>query len=130
MGDKVIEFKNVCKGYGDRMLIDNLSFSMPKGAIVGVIGGNGAGKSTLFRMLMGKEQPDSGSIEVGETVQLACVDQSRDDLDGKKTVWEMVSDGSDMIKIGKLRDPVAHLRWPLQLQGRRPTEVRQGPLRR
>ncbi len=79
LGDKVIEFKNVTKGYGDRVLIDNLSFSMPKGAIVGVIGGNGAGKSTLFRMLMGKEQPDSGSIEVGETVQLACVDQSRDD---------------------------------------------------
>nr|GFC95960.1 ATP-binding cassette superfamily [Tanacetum cinerariifolium] len=71
LGDKVIEFKNVTKGYGDRVLIDNLSFSMPKGAIVGVIGGNGAGKSTLFRMLMGKEQPDSGSIEIGETVQLA-----------------------------------------------------------
>ena len=79
LGDKVIEFKNVTKGYGDRVLIDNLSFSMPKGAIVGVIGGNGAGKSTLFRMLMGKEQPDSGSIEIGETVQLACVDQSRED---------------------------------------------------
>ncbi|MDO9320253.1 MAG: energy-dependent translational throttle protein EttA, partial [Pseudomonas sp.] len=105
LGDKVIEFKNVCKGYGDRSLIDNLSFSMPKGAIVGVIGGNGAGKSTLFRMLMGKETPDSGSIEVGETVQLACVDQSREDLDGKKTVWEMVSDGSDQIRIGNYEIP-------------------------
>lgn len=87
------------------MLIDNLSFSMPKGAIVGVIGGNGAGKSTLFRMLMGKEQPDSGSIEVGETVQLACVDQSRDDLDGSKSVFQAVSDGSDVIRIGNYEIP-------------------------
>ena len=105
LGDKVIEFKNVTKGYGDRVLIDNLSFSMPKGAIVGVIGGNGAGKSTLFRMIMGKETPDSGSIEIGDTVQLACVDQSRDDLDGSKTVWEAVSDGLDMIKIGSYEVP-------------------------
>jgi len=105
LGDKVIEFKNVCKGYGDRVLIDNLSFSMPKGAIVGVIGGNGAGKSTLFRMLMGKEQPDSGTIEVGETVQLACVDQSRDDLDGSKTVFQQISDGSDQIRIGNYEIP-------------------------
>jgi ATP-binding cassette ChvD family protein len=105
LGDKVIEFKNVCKGYGDRVLIDNLSFVMPKGAIVGVIGGNGAGKSTLFRMLMGKEQPDSGSIEVGETVQLACVDQSRDDLDGSKTVFQQISDGSDQIRIGNYEIP-------------------------
>ncbi|RMS93776.1 ABC transporter ATP-binding protein [Pseudomonas savastanoi] len=105
LGDKVIEFKNVTKGYGDRVLIDNLSFSMPKGAIVGVIGGNGAGKSTLFRMLMGKEQPDSGSIEVGETVQLACVDQSRDDLDGSKSVFQAVSDGSDVIRIGNYEIP-------------------------
>jgi len=105
LGDKVIEFKNVSKGYGDRVLIDNLSFSMPKGAIVGVIGGNGAGKSTLFRMLMGKEQPDSGSIEVGETVQLACVDQSREDLDGSKTVFQQISDGSDQIRIGNYEIP-------------------------
>ncbi|MFP6848525.1 MAG: energy-dependent translational throttle protein EttA [Pseudomonas sp.] len=105
LGDKVIDFVGVSKGYGDRALIDNLSFSMPKGAIVGVIGGNGAGKSTLFRMLMGKEQPDSGSIEIGDTVQMACVDQSRDDLDGSKTVWEAVSDGSDMIKIGNYEVP-------------------------
>lgn len=105
LGDKVIEFKNVSKGYGDRVLIDNLSFSMPKGAIVGVIGGNGAGKSTLFRMLMGKETPDSGSIEVGETVQLACVDQSREDLDGSKTVFQQISDGSDQIRIGSYEIP-------------------------
>ncbi|AZE85946.1 energy-dependent translational throttle protein EttA [Pseudomonas orientalis] len=105
LGDKVIEFKNVSKGYGDRVLIDNLSFSMPKGAIVGVIGGNGAGKSTLFRMLMGKETPDSGSIEIGETVQLACVDQSREDLDGSKTVFQQISDGSDQIRIGNYEIP-------------------------
>ncbi len=105
LGDKVIEFKNVCKGYGDRVLIDNLSFSMPKGAIVGVIGGNGAGKSTLFRMLMGKETPDSGSIEIGETVQLACVDQSREDLDGSKTVFQQVSEGADQIRIGNYEIP-------------------------
>lgn len=105
LGDKVIEFKNVSKGYGDRVLIDNLSFSMPKGAIVGVIGGNGAGKSTLFRMLMGKETPDSDSIEIGETVQLACVDQSRDDLDGSKTVFQQISDGSDQIRIGNYEIP-------------------------
>ncbi|MTZ14199.1 energy-dependent translational throttle protein EttA [Pseudomonas sp. JL972] len=105
LGDKVIELHNVRKGYGDRVLIDDLSFSVPKGAIVGVIGGNGAGKSTLFRMLMGKETPDSGSIEIGETVQLACVDQSRDDLDGNKTVWEAVSDGLDQIRIGNYEVP-------------------------
>ncbi|MHB1368858.1 MAG: energy-dependent translational throttle protein EttA [Pseudomonadaceae bacterium] len=105
LGDKVIELHNVRKGYGDRVLIDDLSFSVPKGAIVGVIGGNGAGKSTLFRMLMGKETPDAGSIEIGETVQLACVDQSRDDLDGSKTVWEAVSDGLDQIRIGNYEVP-------------------------
>jgi sulfate-transporting ATPase len=105
LGDKVIEFKNVCKSYGDRVLLDNLTFSMPKGAIVGVIGGNGAGKSTLFRMLMGTEQPDSGSIDVGESVQLACVDQSREDLDGKKTVWEMISGGAEQIRIGNYEVP-------------------------
>src|SRR5690606_24822838 len=105
LGDNVSDFKGVTKGYGDRVLIDDLSFSMPKGAIVGVIGGNDAGKSTLFRMIMGKEQQDSGSIEIGETVQLACVDQSRDDLDGSKTVWEAVSGGSDVIRIGNYEVP-------------------------
>lgn len=105
LGDKVLEFTNVTKGYGDRLLIDDLSFSVPQGAIVGVIGGNGAGKSTLFRMIMGKEQPDSGTIEKGETVKLACVDQGRDDLDGDKTVFEAVSQGSDIIRINNYEVP-------------------------
>ena len=99
LGDKVLDFKNVTKGFGDRILIDNLSFSIPKGAIVGVIGGNGAGKSTLFRMITGSEQPDSGEIEVGETVKMAFVDQSRANLDDSKTVWEELSGGSDIINI-------------------------------
>lgn len=105
LGDKVIEFKGVSKGYGDRVLIDDLSFTIPPGAIVGVIGGNGAGKSTLFRMIMGQEQPDAGEIDIGETVQLACVDQSRDDLDGDKTVFEVVSNGSENITIGNYEVP-------------------------
>ncbi|WP_313464330.1 energy-dependent translational throttle protein EttA [Pseudomonas nitroreducens] len=105
LGDKVIELHNVTKGYGERVLIDNLSLSIPKGAIVGVIGGNGAGKSTLFRMLTGKEQPDSGTIEIGETVQIASVDQSREILEGNKTVWEQVSDGFEQIKIGNYEVP-------------------------
>ena len=105
LGDKVIEFNGVCKGYGDRQLIDDLTFSVPKGAIVGVIGGNGAGKSTLFRMILGKEAPDAGSIDIGETVQIASVDQSREHLDGSKTVWEQVSDGFDMIKVGNYEVP-------------------------
>jgi len=105
LGDKVIEFENVTKSYGDRVLIENLSFSMPPGAIVGVIGGNGAGKSTLFRMIMGKESPDSGTISVGDTVELAYVDQSRDDLEGDKTVFEVLSGGSDVLQIGTYEIP-------------------------
>lgn len=105
LGDKVIEFNGVSKGYGERVLIDDLSFIMPAGSIVGVIGGNGAGKSTLFRMITGAEQPDQGSIDIGETVQIACVDQSRDALDGDKTVFEMISDGSDIIRIGHYEVP-------------------------
>ncbi len=100
LGDKVLEVNGVRKGYGDRVLIDDLSFSVPKGAIVGIIGGNGAGKSTLFRMITGQEQPDAGEIVLGETVQVASVDQHRDNLDGKKTVWEQISDGRDVIRIG------------------------------
>jgi ATP-binding cassette ChvD family protein len=100
LGDKVIEFKHVGKSYGDRVLIDDLSFIVPQGAIVGVIGGNGVGKTTLFRMIMGTESPDAGSIEIGQSVQLAWVDQSRDDLEGGKTVFQMISDGSDVIRIG------------------------------
>ncbi|MFY9180666.1 MAG: energy-dependent translational throttle protein EttA [Venatoribacter sp.] len=99
LGDKVIEFHNVSKAYGDRVLIDDLSFTVPAGAIVGIIGGNGAGKSTLFRMIAGVEQPDSGSVVIGETVKLAFVEQLRDQLDDKKTVWEAISDGLDMLNI-------------------------------
>ena len=105
LGDQVIEVRNVSKAYGERVLIDNLSFVVPKGALVGVIGGNGAGKSTLFRMIMGVEQPDSGEIIIGETVKLASVDQQRDNLDGSKTVWEQISDGYDMIKVGNYEVP-------------------------
>ena len=100
LGDKVIEFKNVCKGFSDQLLIDNLSFAIPKGAIVGIVGGNGAGKSTLFRMIAGREQPDSGEIDVGETVNLAFVEQSRENLKDEQTVWEAVSGGHDILKIG------------------------------
>nr|AEC12476.1 putative ABC transporter ATP-binding component [Glaesserella parasuis str. Nagasaki] len=105
LGDKVIEVSNLTKSYGDRTLIDDLSFSIPKGAIVGIIGANGAGKSTLFRMLSGQEQPDSGSIVMGETVVLASVDQFRDAMDDKKTVWEEVSNGQDILTIGNFEIP-------------------------
>jgi ATP-binding cassette ChvD family protein len=100
LGDKVIEVKNLCKGYGDRKLIDDLSFTVPKGAIVGIIGPNGAGKSTLFRMLTGQETPDSGTVELGDTVVLAAVEQFRDHMDNSKTVFEEVAQGRDIIKIG------------------------------
>ncbi len=105
LGDSVIEFKNVSKGYGDRLLIDQLSFKIPPGAIVGIIGPNGAGKSTLFRMISGKEKPDSGEIATGPTVKLAHVDQSRETLTGDKSVWEFVSDGLDIINVGKFEMP-------------------------
>ncbi|WP_109843031.1 energy-dependent translational throttle protein EttA [Aggregatibacter aphrophilus] len=105
LGDKVIEVQHLSKSYGDRTLIDDLSFSIPKGAIVGIIGANGAGKSTLFRMLSGKEQSDSGSITLGETVVLASVDQFRDAMDDKKTVWEEVSNGQDILTIGNFEIP-------------------------
>ncbi len=105
LGNEVIEFKNVSKSYGDRLLIDDLSFKIPAGAIVGIIGPNGAGKSTLFRMLTGKEQPDSGEIVQGPTVKLAYVDQSRDALDGSKTVFEAISGGADVLTVGKYETP-------------------------
>jgi energy-dependent translational throttle protein EttA len=101
LGNEVIEFKNVTKSFGDRVLIDNLSFKVPAGAIVGIIGPNGAGKSTLFKMIAGKETPDSGEVAIGKTAHLAFVDQSRDDLVGDKTVWEEISGGLDMLQIGK-----------------------------
>ncbi|HEY7772231.1 MAG TPA: energy-dependent translational throttle protein EttA [Marinagarivorans sp.] len=100
LGDKVIEFHNVSKGFGDRLLIDELSFSVPKGAIVGIVGGNGAGKSTLFRMIAGTEKPDSGEVVLGETVKIAYVEQGRENLENDKTVWEAISEGADILKIG------------------------------
>ena len=100
LGDVVIEVENLRKGFGDKLLIDGLSFQLPAGGIVGVIGPNGAGKTTLFRMIAGTEQPDSGTVRLGDTVQVAAVDQSRDSLDDNKTVWEEISDGLDMIRVG------------------------------
>ena len=105
LGDKVIEVENLSKSYGDRTLIDNLSFSIPKGAIVGIIGANGAGKSTLFKMLSGQEQPDKGTITLGDTVVLSSVEQFRDKMDNSKTVWEEVSGGLDIMKIGNFEIP-------------------------
>lgn len=105
LGDKVIEVQGLRKVFGDRLLFDDMTFTVPTGAIVGIIGANGMGKSTLFKLLMGHEQPDGGSVVVGETVQLGYVDQSRDDLDGAKTVWEEVSDGLDIIRIGTYEVP-------------------------
>jgi sulfate-transporting ATPase len=105
LGNKVIDFKDVSKGFGDRLLIDKLSFSVPPGAIVGIIGPNGAGKSTLFRMLMGIEKPDAGEVEIGSTVKLAYVDQSRDCLDGDKTVFDEISGGADLLTVGKYETP-------------------------
>ncbi len=105
LGDSVIEFKGVSKGYGDRLLIDDLSFAVPPGAIVGIIGPNGAGKSTLFRMITGKEKPTKGELVIGKTVKLAVVDQSREALEGDKTVFEFVSGGSDILTVGKFEMP-------------------------
>jgi len=105
LGDSVIEFKGVSKGYGDRLLIDDLSFSVPPGAIVGIIGPNGAGKSTLFRMITGAEKPDRGKVAIGPTVKLAHVDQSRDVLANDQTVFEFVSGGADILKVGKFEMP-------------------------
>jgi sulfate-transporting ATPase len=105
LGNEVIEFNEVSKGFGDRLLIDQLSFKVPAGAIVGIIGPNGAGKSTLFRMITGKEKPDSGEIVIGATARLAQVDQSREALDNDKTVWEEVSGGADIVNVGKFEMP-------------------------
>ncbi len=105
LGDQVIEFNNVTKAFKDRLLIDNLSFSVPAGAIVGIIGPNGAGKSTLFKMIMGLEKPDSGEVNIGQTVKLAYVDQSRDDLGNTKTVFEEIANGSDILTVGRYETP-------------------------
>ena len=112
LGKVVIKADGLRKGYGDRLLMDELTFDVPPGAIVGIIGANGAGKTTLFRMITNKEEPDGGSLEVGETVQLACVDQSREALDPQKTVFEEVSGGADILKFGRLEiNPRAYLSW-------------------
>ncbi len=105
LGDLVIEASHVRKGFGDRLLMEDMNFNLPRGGIVGVIGPNGAGKSTLFRMIVGEEQPDAGELRIGPTVQLAYVDQSRDSLDPKKTVWEEISDGQDIIVVGNTEIP-------------------------
>ncbi|MGB6056111.1 MAG: energy-dependent translational throttle protein EttA [Burkholderiaceae bacterium] len=105
LGNEVIEFKNVSKAFGDRLLIDNLSFKIPAGAIVGIIGPNGAGKSTLFKMIAGSEQPDSGEVVKGPTVRLSLVEQSREQLENKKTVWEDVSNGADILTVGRFEMP-------------------------
>ncbi|MEY4725515.1 MAG: hypothetical protein RLZ36_142 [Pseudomonadota bacterium] len=105
LGHEVFEFKNVSKSFGDRLLIDNLSFTVPAGAIVGIIGPNGAGKSTMFKLIAGKEQPDSGEVKIGQTVKMAFVDQTRDDLSDEKTVWEDISGGLDILNVGKFQMP-------------------------
>ncbi|MGD8689676.1 MAG: energy-dependent translational throttle protein EttA [Gammaproteobacteria bacterium] len=105
LGDVVVEAKGVRKGFGDRLLVDDLNFNLPPGGIVGVIGPNGAGKTTLFRMMTGQQQPDHGELRIGETVQLAYVDQSRDSLNDSKTVWEEISDGQDIIQVGSYETP-------------------------
>ena len=105
LGDSVVEFKGVSKGYGERLLIDDLSFNVPPGAIVGIIGPNGAGKSTLFRMITGREKPGKGAISIGPTVKMAYVDQSRDSLEADKTVWEFISGGADILTVGKFEMP-------------------------
>ena len=105
LGNDVFEFKNVSKSFGDRLLIDNLSFKVPAGAIVGIIGPNGAGKSTLFKLISGKETPDAGEVHIGQTVKMAFVDQNRDDLANDKTVWEDISGGLDIITVGKFQMP-------------------------
>ena len=112
LGNTVIKATSLTKGFGDQLLMENLSFHVPPGAVVGIIGGNGAGKTTLFRMIVGEEKPDHGALETGQTVQLAYVDQSREELDGEKTVFEEVSEGSDILQFGRVEvNPRAYLSW-------------------
>ena len=122
LGQNVIDFENLKKGFGDNLLIDDLSFKLPPGGIVGVIGPNGAGKTTLFRMITAQEKPDAGTIKIGESVHLGYVDQSRDTLEGKKSVWEEISGGARSAYAGKARGQLARLLCGVQFQGRRPAE--------
>ena len=119
LGDIVVEARGLRKGYGDLLLMDDLDFTLPRGGIVGVIGPNGAGKTTLFRMITGQEQPDGGTLRLGETVQVGYVDQSRDALDADKTVWEEITGGDDEVELGKRDGRLARLRVVVQLQGAR-----------
>ena len=105
LGNVVVEVEHLNKGFGDRLLIDDLSFTLPRNGIVGVIGPNGAGKTTLFKTILGMEQPDSGTVKIGETVKISYVDQSRGGIDPKKSLWEVVSDGLDYIKVGQVEMP-------------------------
>jgi ATPase subunit of ABC transporter with duplicated ATPase domains len=130
LGNNVIKAEGLTKGFGDKLLIEDLNFNLPPGGIVGIIGPNGAGKTTLFRMITGQEQPDSGSITIGETVKMGYVDQSRDSLDPKQTVWEAISGGDEIIKLGNQRDQFAGLLLKLQFQGRRPAAAGRNALRR
>ena len=123
LGDIVIEAKDLSKGFGDKLLIDDLTFTLPPAGIVGIIGANGAGKTTLFRMITGTESTDEGALRVGETVQLGYVDQSRDALDADRTVYAEICDGQDVIELGGRRDQRSGLCGVVQLQGSRPAEA-------
>ncbi len=122
--------KAVAKGYGDRLLFEDLEFALPRGGIVGIIGPNGAGKTTLFRMIAGQEQPDAGDLVVGKTVKLAYVDQSRDALDGSKTVYEEISGGQDELLFGTRKVNARSYCAGFNFRGSRPAEEGEGPLRR
>ena len=130
LGHEVIEFENVSKSFGDRLLIDDLSFKVPAGAIVGIIGPNGAGKSTLFRMISGKEKPDSGTVKIGQTVKMAFVDQSREDARERQDGLAGRLGRPRQPRRRQVRDAVARLPRPLQLQGQRPAEAGRQPLGR
>ena len=130
LGQNVIDFEHLKKGFGDNLLIDDLTFRLPPGGIVGIIGPNGAGKTTLFRMITEQEKPDKGTIKIGESVHLGYVDQSRESLDGKKTVWEEISGGLDQLHARQARGQFARLLLGLQFQGRRPAEEGRRAVRR
>ena len=129
LGDVVVEAKGVSKAYGDKVLYENVNFSLPKGGIVGVIGPNGAGKTTMFRMIIGKEKPDAGTIKIGETVKLGYVDQDRS-LDRNKSVYEVISEGQETIMLGKAEVNARGLLRPVQFRRHRSAEEGEGPLRR